>query len=184
MQSSLQWVPSHGAISGNERANALAAITHSQDPSINVDRFVQEHRIVTDSARRSHPGDRIAQCYPLSPAPRRQISRAAVSLLHLLPADNAFKNKTWHRIGRAESLTCVACGEAEDGGTLYLHVPVIRMSDNFSPAHFAVLACLLPRWIACCFRLHPRGELGLCLERYFLFPRAPDLMNVCSAPGV
>lgn len=64
----LQWVPSHCGIPGNERADALAATARSEDSSINVDRFVEVHQIITDSARLSHPDDRIAQgCSPPVP---------------------------------------------------------------------------------------------------------------------
>lgn len=111
---SLQWIPSHCGIQGNERADFLATTAHYEQPSYSIDRFVEAKKIIKENAWRAHPDADVARGNAPPPVPWHHLDRAAASLLHRLRADCAFTNATLHLIGKLSSPYCVACGEIGD----------------------------------------------------------------------
>lgn len=119
----MQWIPSHVGISGNERADTLAARAHDdQAPTFLLDRFNEAHRLIHDELQQFHPHPGVAIGKPPPTIPRNLL-RADASLLHRLRAGCPYTGKRLHMMGRKKDPNCPDCGDPEDSEHALLLCP-------------------------------------------------------------
>ncbi|KAG0414422.1 hypothetical protein HPB47_008366 [Ixodes persulcatus] len=119
----MQWIPSHVGISGNERADTLAARAHDdQAPTFLLDRFNEANRLIHDELQQFHPHPGMAIGKPPPTIPRN-LPRADASLLHRLRAGCPYTGKRLHMMGRKQDPNCPDCGDPEDSEHVLLLCP-------------------------------------------------------------